>query len=55
MDLELAATRGTNIEKTETVLAVYLSGVLQGIALILFPAAGPHLAICARRLPAWHA
>ncbi len=30
-------------QKTKSVLAIYLSGLLQGIALIIFPAAGPLL------------
>jgi fucose permease len=33
--------KGLVTEKKKTVAAVYLSGLLQGVALILFPAAGP--------------
>ncbi len=39
--MELEATRSIASERNQTVLAVYLSGLLQGIALIIFPAAGP--------------
>ena len=41
--MDLAVSRRTMSSKSKAVLAVYLSGLLQGIALIIFPAAGPLL------------
>ncbi len=39
--MALSIARSSVLERHKTILAVYLSGLLQGVALITFPAAGP--------------